>query len=735
MQAAQKIPGPVGIDDQTLSFSHYEIRSRIGEGGQGEVYEAWDTKLCRSVAIKRIKGVADDASAASLVQEARLAASLHHPAFVKVHAIEEDGNDQSIVMELVPGSSLGARMRSAPVAPAQAFDWLAQIAEAMQAAHASGLVHGDLKPSNLMVEPGGRIRILDFGLASRSDPLATVTLAEVAPRGTIAYMSPERLHGAAPGAQSDIYALGVILYELLCGSRPFADLQGLALAAAQAQTSSDAWNYPPTLPPSHIELIRAMTARRLEHRLATMEEVRLRIAALDGADPARLAPQRRAPWRASPAARRWLAGGGLALLLLGLGWQAAPYLRDLPSAALPYSEAREMEQGLSALKLYDRPGSLDAAIAHFDTILAHNPNHAAAAASLSLAHSLRYVSDGRDEIWLQKADAGAQQALLLDQQLALSHIAQGWVLDNQGKLPAALERFERALALDPNNYFALHGKALVLRHMRRYPDALAHVKQSMQAHPAEQVFSNEFGTIHYEQGDYKTAEQAFRRSIEMQPDSVFAYANLNAALLRQNRGDEALQVLQQGLQVRHSAKLYGNLGNALFLRGDYVGAASAFEHAVSPTRGAPGDYLNWANLADALRWIPGRSEQTRKAYEKAMRLAAPRLERAPDDVTLVSRMGLYAARVNAKSDAEPLIEKAQRMAPQNADVHFRAGLAHELLGNRAQALAAIGKARTLGYPEEFIEAEPDLVHLRRDPAYPSPHAPAPPPASRDASKN
>lgn len=718
MQVAPNLSGPAGIADHSFSFRHYEVGSRIGEGGQGEVYEAWDTKLCRTVAIKRIKGTPNDASAAGLLREARLAASLQHAAFVKVHAIEEDGHSQSIVMEMVPGTNLGLLMRGQRVDAAQALDWLDQIAEAMGAAHRSGLVHGDLKPSNLMVEPGGRIRILDFGLASRSDPLATVSVEEVEPRGTIAYMAPERLHGAPASAQSDVYALGVILYELLCGSRPFPELHGLALAAAQAQTSSDAWNYPPTLPPSHIALIRAMTARRPEDRLATMDEVRAGIAALAGT-PVQAAPARLASWRPSPAAKRWLAGGGLAVLLLGAAWQTAPFVGDLPAKLAPYSEAREMEQGLGALKLYDRPGSLDAAIAHFDTILARNPDHAAAAASLSLAHSLRYVSDGRDEIWLQKADAGAQQALQLDDQLALSHIATGWVLDNQGKLPAALERFERALALDPNNYFALHGKALVLRHMRRYPDALVHVRQAMQAFPLEQVFSNEFGTIHYEQGDYKTAEEAFRRSIAMQPDSVFAYANLNAALLRQNRGDEALQVLQQGLQVRHSAKLYGNLGNALFLRGDYVAAASAFENAVSPTRGAPGDYLNWANLADALRWIPGRAEQTRKAYEKAMRLAAPRLERAPDDVTLVSRMGLYAARVNDKSQAEPLIERAQRMAPENADVHFRAGLAQELLGNRAQALAAIGKARKLGYPDEFIEAEPDLVHLRRDPAYPS----------------
>lgn len=769
------------------NLSHYQIRACIGEGGQGEVFEAWDAKLCRQVAIKRIKGNASQ----SALREARMAASLQHAAFVKIHAIEDDGLGQSIVMELVPGATLKTRMADGPAAEAQAFDWVDQIAAAMQAAHASGLAHGDLKPSNVMVEPGGQIRILDFGLASKTDPLATTTLAEVEPRGTIAYMAPERLHGAPPGPQSDIYALGVMLYEMLCGARPFAHLNGLALAAAQAQTSSDAWDYPPAMQSSRIGLIRAMTARAPAQRLKDMRQVRERLAALahdgqapaarswhlpswpvlaahwlrglhrrgkalpataaatlqphqrtvpaTGRSPARssvlLSPATRStrssalssasgPARSAPRSRARISARSaglavlLATLLLSATWQLAPHLHPLPQALLPFSESRELNQGLALLKHYDRPGSLAAAMAHFDRIVAHDANHAGAVAALSLAHSLRYAGDKQDEIWLQKADAGAQQALALNDQLALGHVAQGWVRDSQGKPALALTAFDHALRLDPANYFALHGKALALRHLRRYSDAMAHARQAMRLYPTEPVFSNELGTLHYEQGDYPAAEQAFRHSIAIEPDAVPAYANLNAALLRQNRSDEALQVLQQGLQVRPSAKLYGNLGNALFLRGDYVGAAAAFENAVSPSKGAPGEYLNWANLGDALRWIPGREDAARKAYQQAMHLLAPRLQRAPSDVTLASRMGLYAARAGATADADALIRKALQLAPANADVLFRAALGYELLGNRAGALDAILKARQAGYPEKFIEAEPDLVNLRRDPAYP-----------------
>jgi serine/threonine-protein kinase len=176
-------------------------------------------------------------------------------------------------------------------------------------------------------------------------------------------------------------------------------------------------------------------------------------------------------------------------------------------------------------------------------------------------------------------------------------------------------------------------------------------------------------------------------------------------------------VLQRGLQLRPNSRLYTNLGNILFLRGDYVGAADAFENAVSPVHGDPGSYFKWANLGDTLLWIPGRAQEARRAYDKARRLLAPRLERAPNDVVLVSRMALYTARAGGKTDARTLAARAVELAPDSADVQFRAGLTYELLGQRTLALAAISKALNLGYPLKYVEAEPDLVALRRDPAY------------------
>ena len=725
--AASSLPDTTDPTDSVPGLGrleHYELRARLGEGGFGEVYEAWDTRLHRSVAIKTIRhGVA---TSTDLVREARLAASLRHAAFVKMHAVEDNGTRQFIVMELVRGRTLKQILQDEAVPLPTALDWVRQVAEAMRDAHASGLVHGDIKPSNVMIEEDGRVRILDFGLALRQDALATETVSlgdaaatgQTDPQGTIAYMAPERLQGATPDPRADVYALGVILYELVCGKRPFATLHGLALAAALVQTSSDGWDYLDSLNTQLIGLIRAMTARVPEQRVENMAEVVDRLTHVKASNGATAGHTRRvAPTRARRAA---IAAGALILLALvgGTAWyfKGADFTASGRSFT-SYSESRELEMGLAALKASDLPGSLDQAEKHFERVLSHRTDSAAAVAGLALVHSSRFVSDSRDEIWLQKADAGAQLALQLDDQLALGQIARAAVADGRGDFDGAVAAYDRALSLDPGNYFAWYGKAETLRHARRYDQALAVLGLATKRFPRERVFADELGVVQYEQGDFKAAENSFRRSIALQPDAVSAYSNLNATLLRQNRTDEALRVLQQGLQVRPSAKLYGNLGNALFLRGDYVGAAAAFENAVSPTHGAPGNYLNWANLGDTLRWLPGREQQARRAYDKARQLLAPRLQRAPNDVTLVSRMGLYAARAGNRNDALDHTRRAVAMAPASADVQFRAGLAYELLGDRASALAAIGAARRLGYPDKFIEAEPDLLSLRRDPGY------------------
>lgn len=711
-------------------LSHYRLGRQLGAGGFGEVREAWDENLRRKVAIKRLKTASAFGHPDSLLREARLAASLEHPAFVKIHAIEEDGSGHAIVMELIAGMTLRELVARGPVPLATVFDLIGQAAAAMAAAHARGLVHGDLKPSNLMVDDGGRLRILDLGLAFHDDPQATTSVMQLEQQGTIAYMAPECLLGQAPNRQSDVYALGVVCYEMLCGERPFAKLSGLALAAAQMQSSSASWVFPAATPAPLIELVRAMTARQPEQRLAGMQEVQAGLAACMGSAAAPLAapapavepsePEPDAVAVPPPApvhdAARWRkAGLGAALaLLLGLGgWYA---LEQAP-APLPFSRAATIARALHALESFDQPERLEAARADFEALLARDPDNAAAVAGMSLVSSFRYAADTQDETWLRRADAAAQRALQLEPTLALSHVAHAYVLWNQGKREGALAEVEAALVLDPDNFFASIGKLNFLNVMRRNEAARAWGEAMLQRFPTQRAFADELGILYFRQGDDKAAEQAFRLSIKLQPDSSRAYANLNGTLMRQGRADEALKVLQQGLQVRPSAALYANLGLALFQRGDYVGAAQAYERAVTPPAGNPNSYLNWANLGDTLLWIPGRTRDAQAAYRKARQLLAFRLARAPGDATLLSRMGLYAARSADADEAMSLTVRALAAAPDSPDVYFRAALSYELLHHRELALQALVQAKHFGYPASVIDAEPDFVALRRDARY------------------
>jgi serine/threonine-protein kinase len=444
-----------------------------------------------------------------------------------------------------------------------------------------------------------------------------------------------------------------------------------------------------------------------------MQEVCEQLAACRNAAPGKPArPRRGWRWRLPAARKAWLAAP--LVLLLGVGvWQTAIHV----PGALPFSRAATTAHALHELESFDRPEKLEAAAISLEKLLENDPNNAAAVAGMSLVFSFRYAGDNQDDTWRQRAAASAQQALRLEPALALSHVAQALVLANQGKREEALVEADSALSLEPGNFFASVVKTTVLTQLRRYEEAHAWAEAMLKRFPSQGVFADMLGIVEFEQGQYAAAEQAYRLSIKLQPDSSIAYANLNATLLRLGRRDEGLQVLQQGLQIRPSARLYTSLGNALFERSDYVGAVSAFERAVTPPAGNPNKYLGWANLGDTLLWIPGRAAEARKAYQKARELLAPQLVRTPNDATVLSRMGLYAARSADAGAAMPLIVRALEAAPRSPDVHFRAALAYELLSNRDLALQELLLARKFGYPASAIDATPEFVALRRDARY------------------
>lgn len=210
-------------------IGHYKILKLLGSGGMGEVYLAEDSTLERHVALKFLsKGFDDEWARAQLVREARAVAQLDHPNICGIYGIEQIGEHNFIVMQYVEGDDVSCLLKQGPLKLDQALNFAEQIARALSAAHSRGIIHRDVKPKNALVGPDGQVKILDFGLAkfvqsntktNPANPLDQTQAGKVI--GTVAYMSPEQTRGESLTAATDVFSLGIFLYELFAGVNPF----------------------------------------------------------------------------------------------------------------------------------------------------------------------------------------------------------------------------------------------------------------------------------------------------------------------------------------------------------------------------------------------------------------------------------------------------------------------------------------------------------------------------------
>ena len=254
-----------------LVAGRYRLDDRIAVGGMGEVWRAVDTVLARPVAVKLLREeyAGHRETLTRFRAEARHAASLSHPGIAQVYDYGETGQGHPpyLVMELVDGPSLTGLLTGGPLDAATTMDVIAQAAAALHAAHSAGLVHRDVKPGNLLVNPGGQVKITDFGIANAagSAPITrTGTLI-----GTPAYLAPERLSGASATPASDLYALGIVAWECLAGSPPFA---GLEVEVALAHRDLPLPPLPPGVPADVAALIAELAAKDPAARPASAQE-------------------------------------------------------------------------------------------------------------------------------------------------------------------------------------------------------------------------------------------------------------------------------------------------------------------------------------------------------------------------------------------------------------------------------------------------------------------------------
>ena len=280
------------------TIAHYKITAKIGQGGMGEVYRARDTKLDRDVAIKMLpESVTADADrVARFEREAKVLASFSHPGIAGIYGVEEKDGARFLILEMVEGEDLAQRLQRGPLAIDDALDIARQVADALEAAHDQGIIHRDLKPANIIVTPEGQVKVLDFGLAkaldtsiegesgvdisdsptlmTQSPTLNSPTMAGVI-LGTAAYMSPEQARGKPVDRRADIWAFGVVLYEMLTGARLFEGDTVSDTLAAVLRAEPDYDKLPKDTPPAVRRLLERVLERDKRRRMQAMGEARI----------------------------------------------------------------------------------------------------------------------------------------------------------------------------------------------------------------------------------------------------------------------------------------------------------------------------------------------------------------------------------------------------------------------------------------------------------------------------
>jgi serine/threonine protein kinase len=270
----------MGLTIGTHLGSH-EITTLLGKGGIGEVYRARDLKLKREVAIKILpEAFSRDADRVSRFQrEAEILASLNHPNIAAIHDLEEADGTRYLVLELVEGETLADRIARGPISVEEALAIAKQICEALEAAHESGVIHRDLKPANVKLTPDGKVKVLDFGLAKTLENGSPTSMLSNSPTmlsaatnagvilGTASYMSPEQAKGKMVDRRADIWAFGVVLYEMLTGRMAFSG-ETVWETMAAVMLKEPAWTALPMSVPARVhDLLRRCLVKEPRNRV------------------------------------------------------------------------------------------------------------------------------------------------------------------------------------------------------------------------------------------------------------------------------------------------------------------------------------------------------------------------------------------------------------------------------------------------------------------------------------
>src|SRR5580700_2112698 len=744
------------------SILHYTILRKLGAGGMGVVFEAQDAQLGRKVALKFLPAeMAQDSQLLERFQrEARAASSLNHPNICTIHAIEQHQRRPFIVMELLEGQTLAEKMNRQPMPTEVLLPLAAQMADALESAHARGIVHRDIKPANLFLTERGQLKILDFGLAKiaqeqealTADPNATqaaggeLTSPGVAV-GTISYMSPEQARGQLVDARTDLFSTGTVLYQMATGALPFqGDTSAVIFDAILNRDPTPAADVNPALPGDFVRILekciekdrnlRCQTATELKTDLnrlrRDLESSRSRAKAKTDSDPGTQA-----------SGIQKSAGKSVAVLYFEnlSGAKEDEYLRD----GITEDVITELSK-IRGLNIFSRPTVL----AFRDQAVTPQQVGAKLGAAYVLTGTLRrsgvrlrinaQLVDARTDfpLWSERFDREMKDVFEVQDEMArkiaealrvtlspeeLEALAvkptenlQAYDLYLRGKryarrqtrqdLEFALQMFENAVAMDPS--FALAYAAC--------------------ANACAMFFCN----FSRDQVWVERAREASGKAVALRWDLPEVQVSQAWVLYAADLHDEAVRMVRKAIERKHDCEgAYYLLCRALFAAGRYQEVLDAAEAAIEASGEDYNVYIPIVNSMGAL----GKTEAVRNMTQRRIAALENHLKQVPEDARARILVGSDYAYVGQPEDALRELNLAVTLRANEASILYNAACLYCKLNRKPDALDALRKSWEEGFKDAaWARRDPDLTLLHGDPEferlYPEPRAGAPASGSR-----